>query len=311
MSPNLVEHLTAFISVAETGSFSVAARNLGRAVSSISYSLAQLEAHCGFPLLIRGGKQSELTERGRALFAEAKAVVERAQRFASHAASLEMGNETRIRIAVDVIFPLAVLHAALKPFVTAHERVRLQLFTSSLNSLWDDLRSGKVDFGLSLLAAIPLDMEGRSFSQVTLSPVAATSHPLTRLEQPLSLADFQRERQIYYVGSPEIDMERVGRVFSSDVWTANDLEHIRLMIRNGFGWAFGSEAFFEEELRTGTVCMLRCSDAQLHPTRTIGAVWPVGRRPGPLGRELIDMIGATLSVPLRKMPEGAAPTGAR
>ena len=212
MSPNLVEHLTAFIAVAETGSFTIAARNLNRGVSSISYSLAQLETHCGFSLLDRGSKQSELTERGRALFAEAKAVVERARRFASHAASLEKGNETRIRIAVDVIFPLATLHAALKPFVQTHERVRLQLFTSSLNSLWEELRSGEVDFGLSLLAAIPLDMEGRSFSQITLSPVATANHPLAQLEQPLSLADFQRERQIYYVGSPEIDMERVGRV---------------------------------------------------------------------------------------------------
>ena len=295
MSPNLVEHLTAFIAVAETGSFTIAARNLNRGVSSISYSLAQLETHCGFSLLDRGSKQSELTERGRALFAEAKAVVERARRFASHAASLEKGNETRIRIAVDVIFPLATLHAALIPFVQTHERVRLQLFTSSLNSLWEELRSSEVDFGLSLLAAIPLDMEGRSFSQITLSPVATANHPLAQLEQPLSLADFQRERQIYYVGSPEIDMERVGRVFSSDVWTANDLEHIRLMVRNGFGWSFGSEAFFAEELRAGTVRMLRCIDAQLHPTRTIGAVWPVGRRPGPLGRELIDLVGGALS----------------
>lgn len=299
MQPNLVEHLTAFIAVAETGSFSVAARNLNRAVSSISYSVTQLEAQCGFPLLERRTKRSELTERGRALFGEAKAVVERARRFTSHSASLERGAETRIRIAVDVIFPLAPLNIALKSFVTSHERVKLQLFNSSLNNLWDELRSGHLDFGLSVVAAIPLDMEGLSFKQITLSPVAATIHPLAQLQRPLALSDFQRERQIYFVGSPDIDMERVGRVFSSDVWTANDLEHIRLLIRNGFGWSFGTEAFFEEELRAGTVQMLPCRDAQLQPTRTISAVWLVDRGPGPLGRELIRLIGATLgAVPL-------------
>src|SRR5262245_39813722 len=64
MQPNLDEHLTAFILVAERGTLSAAARELGRAVSSVSYSLAQLEAYCGFPLLERGTKPAELTERG-------------------------------------------------------------------------------------------------------------------------------------------------------------------------------------------------------------------------------------------------------
>lgn len=299
MTANIVDHLTAFIAVAETGSFSVAARSLKRAVSSISYSVAQLEAQCGFPLLERRAKRSkrsELTERGRVLFGEAKAVVEGARRFASHAASLETGAETRIRIAVDVLFPLADLRAALKSFVIAHERAQLQLFTSSLNNLWDDLRSRRFDFALSLVAAMPLDMEGRSFRQITLGPIASTSHPLALLKRPITLSDLQRGRQIYFVGSPDIVLERVGRVFSLDIWTANDLEHIRMLIRNGFGWCFGTEEFFSDELRSGSVRMLPCSDAQLQPTRTISAVWLAERRPGPLGRELMRLIGTSYGV---------------
>lgn len=282
MQANLVEHLTAFIAVAETGSFSVAARNLSRAVSSISYSVTQLEAQCGFPLLERRTKRSVLTERGRALFGEAKSVVERARRFTSHAASLERGAETRIQIAVDPLFPAAALLLALRSFVTKHERVQLQLFDSSLNNLWEDLRTGRLDFGLSLVAALPLDMDGQSFKQITLNPVAAAVHPLTLLNRPLTLSDFQHERQIYFVGSPEIDMERVGRVFSLDVWTANDVERIRQLIRNGFGWCFGTKDFFEEELRSGTVRFLPCGDAQLQPTRTVSAVWLTDNQPGPL-----------------------------
>ena len=294
MHPNLVDHLTAFVAVVETGSFSGAARFLNRAVSSISYSLTQLESYCGFPLLERGRKTSELTERGRALFADAKTIVERARRFTTHAASLEKGQETRIRIAVDVLFPSSALCKALKSFADVHQRVRIQLFTSSLNSLWDDLRNGVVDFSLALLPAIPLDMEGRSFHQISLSPVAAINHPLAQKKQPLLMADFQRERQIYYVGSPSIDMERSGRIFSSDVWTCNDLEHIRLLIRNALGWCFATDEFFREEIEAGSMRKLVSLDAQLNPTRAVGAVWPVDRTPGPLGRELIAMIAESL-----------------
>lgn len=295
MHPNLVDHLTAFVLVAETGSFSAAARLLNRAVSSISYSLTQLEAHCGFALLERGSKVSELTEQGRALFAEAKSVVERAQRFTTHAASLEKGQETRIRIAVDVLFPSGPLYRALQEFAVINQRVRLQIFTSSLNSLWDDLRTGLIDFSFALLPAIPLDMEGRSFHQVSLGPVAAASHALSKKSEPLVMADFQRERQIYYIGSYGLDMERSGRVFSSDVWTSNDLQHIRDMVGHGLGWCFATDDFFQEDVNAGCVCRLHSDDVQLNPTRTIGAVWPIDRQPGPLGRALIDMIAAELS----------------
>jgi DNA-binding transcriptional LysR family regulator len=294
MSANLVDHLSAFLAVAETGSFSVAARNLGRAVSSVSYSIAQLEAQCGFPLLNRRIKRSELTERGLALLSEAKAVVEGARRFGSHASSLERGAETRIRIAVDPLFPLAALHAALRTFAAAHDHAQLQFFNSSLNNLWDQLRSGHLDFALSPVAGIPLDMRGHSFKQLMLGPVASASHPLAALDRPLLLSDLQRERQIYFVGSPDLPVERVGRVFSLDLWTGNDLEHIRLLIRNGFGWCFGTQEFFCAELRAGLVRMLPCRDAQLQPIRTISAIWPAERPPGPLGLELIRLVGASI-----------------
>lgn len=294
MHPNLVDHLSAFIAVVETGSFSAAARLLNRAVSSISYSLTQLEGQCGFPLLDRGSKSSELTERGRALFAEAKAVVERATRFTTHAGSLKKGQETRIRIAVDVLFPSAALYQALKVFAQSHERVRVQLFTSSLNSLWDDLRSGAVDFSFALLPAIPLDMEGRSYHKISLGPVASTRHPLARLPQPLQMVDFQRERQIYYVGSHSVDLERSGRVFSSDVWTSNDLEHISHMIRNGLGWCFATDDFFQRDIKEGLITKLHTLDAQLNPTRATGAVWPIDRVPGPLGHELIELVAVAI-----------------
>ncbi|WP_423785208.1 helix-turn-helix domain-containing protein, partial [Haematobacter missouriensis] len=54
MHPNLVDHLTAFIAVIETGSQSAAGRALRRPVSSINYSLVQLETQCGpAPVLFR------------------------------------------------------------------------------------------------------------------------------------------------------------------------------------------------------------------------------------------------------------------
>lgn len=290
MHPNLVDHLAAFIAIAEASSFSQGAREMNCSVSSMSYSLARLEEQCGFPLLKRGNGPTELTAKGRALFREAQAVVESARRFEAHSRSLGRGEETRIRMAVDVLFPSARLLAALSTFAAQHAHVTLQVFATSLNCLWEDLRSGAIDFGLSPLRDVPPDIEGKPFTSIELAPVAASNHPLAKRGEPLSLLELRQHRQLYYVGSPGLDVERRGRVFSTDVWTANDLELIRSMIKNGFGWAFATEHFFQEEIAAGQIVQLDCSDAHLQLRWPIGIVWHIDRPPGPLGRELLKSL---------------------
>ena len=173
------------------------------------------------------------------LLAEARSVVDRARSFTTHAESLEKGEETRLRVLVDVLFPRADLNDALRAFATHHPHAQFQFFNSSLATLWDDLRDGNVDFALTLAAAIPSDIAARHLGTETLGPVCAARHRLAGLPQPLAMRAFDRERQIYYVGSPQIDMERVGRLFSTDVWTVNDVESIKSMVTAGLGW--GSE----------------------------------------------------------------------
>lgn len=303
MYPNLVDHLTAFCAVVDHGGLTAASRELRRPISSISYSLAQLESYCGFALLGRGSHRSELTDRGRALLAEARAVVERARGFTSHAVSLEKGQETRLRVLVDVLFPQADLIRALAAFSTEHPQARIQFFNSSLATLWDELRDGGIDFALTLAAAIPSDIAARHLGSETLGPVCATGHRLTRLPQPLPMSAFDRERQIYYVGTPRIDMERVGRLFSTDVWTVNDVESIKHMVKAGLGWCFSGTRTFEAEIRRGEVVALTCEDMQFHPVRTVVAAWPAHRRPGPLGRRLIDCLDPSAA--------GLSPDGTR
>src|SRR5437762_8498739 len=131
MQPNLVDHLATFITIAEASSFSQGARQMRCSVSSMSYSLAKLEDQCGFALLKRGSGPTELTPRGRALFREAQAVVESARVLTAHASSLNQGEETRTRMAVDIMFPYAPLLEVLSDFAARHAHVTLQLFSTS------------------------------------------------------------------------------------------------------------------------------------------------------------------------------------
>lgn len=290
MHPNMVDHLAAFCAIVDQGSLTAAARELRKPISSISYSLTQLENHCGFPLLGQGANRSELTERGRALLADARSVVDRARSFSSHAASLEKGEETRLRIMVDVLFPRSALNRALDLFIQQHPHARVQFFSSSLATLWDDLRGGEIDLALTLAAAIPLDITAWNLGSETLRPVCSVNHRLASLPAPLPLSALEQERQIYYVRSPNIDMERVGRVFGTDVWTVNDVEIIKSMVSSGLGWCFSGSRTFEGEIARGEIVSLTCEDMQFHSVRTIVVAWPTHRRPGPLGQIMVECL---------------------
>ncbi len=290
MRPNLIDHLTAFIAVVESSSFSTAARRLGRAVSTVSYSISRLEEHCGFPLLTRGSGRPELTPEGRAVYREAQAIVDGARRFEARARALGRGEESRLGIAVDVLFPITPLLAALEGFSAEYPHVRLQLFTSSLNRLWNDLRTGSLDFCLAPLRDVPPDVERHPLTTVELVPVAAASHPLAQRQDAFSLSELRRHRQLYYAGAPNVDVERMGRVFGTDVWTGSDLWMIRMLLKAGIGWCFATEEWVGEDLASGAVVRLDCADLRSDARWVFGALWHIDRPPGPVGQRLIELM---------------------
>ncbi|GAC1415706.1 MAG: hypothetical protein NVSMB69_17400 [Novosphingobium sp.] len=66
-----LDQLRIFLAIVDTGSFAGAGRKLNRAVSVISYGMANLESQLGLLLFDREGtRKPVLTEAGRALLAE-------------------------------------------------------------------------------------------------------------------------------------------------------------------------------------------------------------------------------------------------
>ncbi|ELU07149.1 hypothetical protein CAPTEDRAFT_119712, partial [Capitella teleta] len=63
--------LITFVAVAEKGSFSAAARSLGKAQSGVSTTISNLEIDLGVELFDRTHRTPELTPAGRALLREA------------------------------------------------------------------------------------------------------------------------------------------------------------------------------------------------------------------------------------------------
>ena len=103
------DQVRTFLAAADEGSFSAAGRRFGRAQSVVSQTLANLEAQLGVKLFDRRVRYPVLTDAGRALLADARAVTQGISGFKARARALAGGLKSELSIAVNVMFPIEVL----------------------------------------------------------------------------------------------------------------------------------------------------------------------------------------------------------
>lgn len=98
MTPSL-EQFKALLAAAETGSFSAAARRLGKAQSVVSTAIANLEIDLGLELFDRSGRYPVLTEAGARISQEAGVLLAQSERLQAIAGELASGIESRLTLA--------------------------------------------------------------------------------------------------------------------------------------------------------------------------------------------------------------------
>src|ERR1700733_15608049 len=107
-----LDQLRTFIAAADEGSFSAAARRLKRTQSFVSQAVSNLESQLGVRLFDRTLRFPVLTDQGRAILANARAVTSQMDLLKARAKGLAGGCEPEITVVVDVMFPMAVFTAA-------------------------------------------------------------------------------------------------------------------------------------------------------------------------------------------------------
>src|SRR5262245_9197480 len=127
-----LDQLRILVAVAEDGSFSSAARRLGRVQSAVSQSIQALEATLEVTLFERGDRTPKLSEAGRALLADARQVLRSAENLRAHAASILSEVEPELSLAVDAVFPDDVLRASLQGLSREFPHLPVTLFTEGL-----------------------------------------------------------------------------------------------------------------------------------------------------------------------------------
>jgi DNA-binding transcriptional LysR family regulator len=291
-----LDQLQVFLAVADSGSFSAAARSLNRAQSVVSYTIANLERQLDVPLFERSGaRQPKLTDAGRAMLTDARRIVADLQVMRSRAKSIRQGLEAEVSIAISVMVPTEVLVLELKEFRLQFPTVSINLNLGELGMVMDMVLTGKADIGIGgapvrqddLLLAEKI---GHSF----MLPVAAPDHPLAQLGRPLTIADVREETQLVVTDTSGLTAGRDFNVLSYKTWRVSDIPTKHQLIRGGLGWGGLPASLVRDDIRSGDLVSLDL-EAYEQGEYPLYALRKTANPPGPAGQWLIDSFGKRLS----------------
>lgn len=281
--PTIAE-LRTFLAVIEHGSFSSAARKLGRVQSAVSQTIATLEEGLGVKLFDRGTKRPTPTDAARVLAVSAHKVLSEVGALAERAASFSRGTEAVVSLCVDALFPLGHLVRACAAFAAEFPEVELRVATEALSAVTSRVLSGEATLGLVSPLGLTPKLERRALFTIRLVPCAAPSHPLARPrpggEGP-SVEELREHVQIVLSERSEDGVPDQG-VHSPRTWRVGDLHTKRALMLAGLGWGNLPEPLIEEDLRKGRLVRVVPQVFRRHAmTLAMSAVYRRGPAFGP------------------------------
>ena len=295
MSDRLQE-LAVFVRVAESGSFSHTARELGLSQPSVSRIIAELETRLGVTLLLRTTRRITVTDAGAVFLDRAREILSQIENAEDAARGLDSLHGI-IRLAVPVIYGTREIIPRLAKFLAMHPKLRIELSVADhrqdLVAEGADIaiRMGELDdssFGARRLAALPR-MLVASPAYLKARGVPKTPADLASHDCIFGPRSFGRERWSFNRSGVEISVDVRGRI-STDSGPGSFASALA-----GLGIAIVSTVMAGAELKAGALVPLL--PGYRLPPIDIHAVFPGGPRPSAKVRALVDYLAEGLKPP--------------
>jgi DNA-binding transcriptional LysR family regulator len=284
-----IDQLLVLLTVAETGSFTAAAKRLGRATSAISYAIDTLEQQLGLSLFDRGTtRKPKLTQHGEAVLSEARAVAHSIETLRARVRGFLDDLEPELSLVVDSMLPGDRLTRLLGEFNAQFPTVPVRLLVQPLGGVERVVRNGHARIGVG--SQLHMDMTGFrrvDIESVQIIPVASPDHPLAQTSKaaPRQARDFV---QIVLSEQPATESRNFG-VVSLNTWRIGDQAARHKLLLAGLGWAGMPEPIVRADIESGRLVRLNLPDWR-GGEYTMQAIHKIDTPPGPAGRWLIERL---------------------
>ena len=282
-------HLRCFVSVAESGSVSAAAKRLHRTPSAISMMLSQLESLLEKPLFEPGSK-ARLTPFGAYVFDLAREQLQHFERSMESIRAYARNEIGRIDIAAVPSFAAHYLPGLLAEFIGRYPKVDLSIRDDSSAQINRLVEQGLVDVGIASPAGEFPTLTCRPLFSDPLGVVCSRTHPLTVLDRPISWADLEGYRFIANGTCALIEAAEFRRLLESADLDVQNTTSLLALVAAGFGITTLPRLAVPGE-RRDIVFRTTCYDGL---ERGIGILTSSGRTLAPAAQAFVDMVVASL-----------------
>src|SRR5271156_5476322 len=293
-----LDQIRIFLAVADTGSFSKAAKRLNRAQSAVTYGIQKLEAQVGLPLFDRSAYRSTLTETGRTLLPRARRIAEEANAFRDSARSLASGLEAELTIVLDSMFPMPPVVEALRAFTERFPTVPPRVYVQSLGAAAELVLDGTCMIGLLQLFFSDIALLKRfPLLTIDLIPVVAPDHPLAALEGPIDTHVLDRHVQLVLTDRSSLTAGSDYGALSRRAWRLADLGAKHSMLLAGLGWGNMPSHLVQNDIAQGRLKVIRPTEFDPRVAQLVmcGA-YLADHRLGPAGQWMVEHLSAVVGI---------------
>jgi molybdate transport repressor ModE-like protein len=261
------EALAMMDTIARTGSFAAAARELGKVPSALTYSVRQLEEALDVLLFDRSSRQAQLTAAGTELLHEGRRLLQEMDAVANRVQRVASGWEASLSIAVDDAVASTTVFELVEAFcglctgdeLSQRHATRLRLRTEVLSGTWEALVSGQADLaiGVSGTHANPGHIELQPLGDLPFVFCVAPHHALARATQPIPLDDLVRHRAVAVADTAQrLAPMTVNLLPGQDVLTVSSMRHKLDALLRGLGSGWVPEPLARPHLEAGQLVAL-------------------------------------------------------
>lgn len=283
--------MAAFVSVADNGGFSPAAREFGLSTSALSKLVNRLENRLGVRLLHRTTRRVRLTAEGAEYYARAQAIIASIE--AAEAEVVKSGIEPRglLRLHCGTVFSAHNLAPAIPRFLRRYPNVRIDIAT-------DDALPKLVDSGFDLAIRVGVQDDSSQVARHICDlqrVICASPDYLEKHGEPLAYRELHAHNCLWITSLPELrrwpfeTTDGLREIEVSGNVAANSAEMVLQLAIAGVGITRLTDVTVSEAVRRGELIPILTDSHHVEPI-PLYAIYPSGRNLAPKVRAMVDFL---------------------
>ena len=240
-------------SIAETGSFAAAARQLGLVPSALTYRVRQIEDALDVLLFDRSARQARPTDAGLELLREGRRLLEDVDAIANRVRRVATGWEPQLTLSVDGVISPTTMLELVEAFYALEPPTRLKWRDGILGGTAEALTSGHADLAIGATegASNVAGLQSAPLGELRFIFVVAPHHPLAKVPEPVSDTQLRAHRLIAVADSARRSNMTLGILPGQDVFTVDNMRaKIQAQLR-GLGAGFLPEPMVRPYVQAG------------------------------------------------------------